>query len=81
MEDEPKYGPYATREDIQALRADLIERIGTFETRLTERVSNVETRLGDRISKLEGQVMMLNRVSFLTLAAVVAGAVKILFFG
>lgn len=63
------YEPYATREDMQALRSDLIDRIGA-----------VETRLIDRISRLEGLMTLMVRLTLITTAAVVAGATKIIFF-
>lgn len=63
------YEPYATREDMQALRSDLIDRIGA-----------VETRLIDRISRPEGLMTLMVRLTLITTAAVVAGATKIFFF-
>ena len=63
------YEPYATREDMQELRSDLIDRIGTVETRLT-----------DRISRLDGLLTIMVRLTLITTAAVLAGAIKIIFF-
>ena len=54
---------------MQALRSDLIDRIGA-----------VETRLIDRISRLEGLMTLMARLTLITTAAVVAGATKIIFF-
>lgn len=54
---------------MQALRSDLIDRIGA-----------VETRLIDRISRLEGLMTLMVRLTLITTAAVVAGATKIIFF-
>ena len=61
---------------MQALRGDLIERIGD----LSERIGAVETRLIDRISRLEGLMTLMVRLTLITTAAVVAGATKIIFF-
>lgn len=84
---EEKHGPYATREDIQVLRADLIEkisdvdvRLSNVETRLSERIGAVETRLSDRISRIEGQLISLNRVNYAIFIAILIGLVKMLFF-
>ena len=63
------YEPYATREDMQELRSDLIDRIGAVETRLT-----------DRISRLDGLLTIMVRLTLITTAAVLAGAIKIIFF-
>ena len=48
---------------------DLIDRIGAVETRLT-----------DRISRLDGLLTIMVRLTLITTAAVLAGAIKIIFF-
>jgi hypothetical protein len=73
---EEKHGPYATREDIQVLRGDLLERLGTMETRLSDRISNAT----DRIIKVEGQVTILARLNYMVAASLLAMAIKVVFF-
>ena len=85
------YEPYATREDMQelrsdlidrigAIRSDLIDRIGTVRSDLIDRIGAVETRLTDRISRLDGLLTIMVRLTLITTAAVLAGAIKIIFF-
>lgn len=63
------YEPYATKEDVQALRGDLLERIGQGENRLTERIANVE-----------GQLSIIVRLNYFIAASLLAMAIKVIFF-
>ena len=62
------YEPYATREDLQTLRGDILSRLGELEVRMADR----ETRMMERLARLEGQMSIMLRLNY-----VVAGALLI----
>lgn len=74
------YDPYATKEDLQALRADLTKVVGDVETKVVGIIASVEQRMTERIARLEGQFMVIVRLNYFMAASLLAMAIKVIFF-
>jgi len=42
---EPQYQPYATREDMQGLRGEVIDRMGQLEVRMVDRLGQMQSSM------------------------------------
>jgi len=52
---------YATRGDLQESRADVLDRIGTFEQRMTEGLGSLDRRITEGLSFLDRRITDLDR--------------------